>query len=95
MLARALRPMSHFSLAAILTAMVALSGCQSLLNSRYSDSVHPDQGIVRVKGLAQSVVIRRNALGMPLIEPPPSTTRYSPWAMCMPATASARWSACA
>ncbi|MBP8238182.1 MAG: penicillin acylase family protein, partial [Pseudomonas sp.] len=68
MLARALRPMSHFSLAAILTAMVALSGCQSLLNSRYSDSVHPDQGIVRVKGLAQSVVIRRNALGMPLIE---------------------------
>lgn len=68
MLARALRPMSHFSLAVILTAMVALSGCQSLLNSRYSDSVHPDQGIVRVKGLAQSVVIRRNALGMPLIE---------------------------
>jgi len=68
MLARALRPMAHLSLAAVLTAVVALSGCQSLLNSRYSDSVPPDQGIVRVKGLAQSVVIRRNPLGMPLIE---------------------------
>ncbi|WP_420875590.1 penicillin acylase family protein [Pseudomonas leptonychotis] len=60
--------MAHLSLAAILTAVVALSGCQSFLNSRYSDSVPPDQGIVRVKGLAQSVVIRRNPLGMPLIE---------------------------
>ncbi|MBU2257003.1 MAG: penicillin acylase family protein, partial [Gammaproteobacteria bacterium] len=68
MLARALRPMAHLSLAAALTAVVALTGCQSFLNSRYSDSVHPDQGIVRVKGLAQSVVIRRNPLGMPLIE---------------------------
>lgn len=68
MLARALRPMAHLSLAAVLTAIVALTGCQSLLSSRYSDSVHPDQGTVRVKGLAQSVVIRRNPLGMPLIE---------------------------
>lgn len=68
MLARALRPMAHLSLAAVLTAVIALSGCQSLLNSRYSDSVPADQGIVRVKGLAQSVVIRRNPLGMPLIE---------------------------
>ncbi len=68
MLARVLRPMAHLSLAAALTAVVALTGCQSFLNSRYSDSVHPDQGIVRVKGLAQSVVIRRNPLGMPLIE---------------------------
>ena len=68
MLARALRPMAHLSLAALLTAVVALSGCQSLLSSRYSDSVHPDQGIVRIQGLAQSVVIRRNPLGMPLIE---------------------------
>ena len=68
MLARALRPMAHLCLAAILTAVVALSGCQSFLNSRYSDSVPPDQGIFRVKGLAQSVVIRRNPLGMPLIE---------------------------
>ncbi|WP_411185524.1 penicillin acylase family protein [Pseudomonas sp.] len=60
--------MAHLSLAAVLTAVVALSGCQSLLNSRYSNSVAPDQGIVRIKGLAQSVVIRRNPLGMPLIE---------------------------
>ncbi|WP_414704078.1 penicillin acylase family protein [Pseudomonas sp. UBA2684] len=68
MLARAFRPMTLLSLAAVLTAGVALSGCQSFLNSRYSASVPPDQGIVRVQGLAQSVVVRRNALGMPLIE---------------------------
>nr|WP_235576655.1 penicillin acylase family protein [Pseudomonas taeanensis] len=60
--------MAHLSLAATLTATVALSGCQSLLNSRYNDSLPPDQGIVRVQGLTQSVVVRRNALGMPLIE---------------------------
>ncbi|WP_256678021.1 penicillin acylase family protein [Pseudomonas sp. SJZ079] len=60
--------MAHLSLATALTATVALSGCQSLLNSRYTDSLPPDQGIVRVQGLTQSVVVRRNALGMPLIE---------------------------
>ncbi|MDP3814058.1 penicillin acylase family protein [Pseudomonas sp.] len=68
MLSRAFRPLAHLSLAAALTAVVVLSGCQSFLSSRYSDSLHPDQGIVRVQGLAQSVVIRRNPLGMPLIE---------------------------
>ncbi|WP_397377682.1 penicillin acylase family protein [Pseudomonas sp.] len=60
--------MAHLSFAALLTAVVTLTGCQSFLNSRYSNSVPPDQGIVQVKGLAQSVVIRRNPLGMPLIE---------------------------
>ncbi|WP_394559085.1 penicillin acylase family protein [Aquipseudomonas alcaligenes] len=54
--------------AAALCSTLFLSGCQSFLNGRYADSVHPDQGIVRVQGLAQSVVVRRNALGMPLIE---------------------------
>ncbi|MDG1581377.1 penicillin acylase family protein [Pseudomonas sp. GOM6] len=53
---------------ATLGSSLLLGGCQSFLNSRYADSVHPDQGIVRVQGLAQSVVVRRNALGMPLIE---------------------------
>ncbi len=53
---------------ATLGSSLLLGGCQSFLNSRYAESVHPDQGIVRVQGLAQSVVVRRNALGMPLIE---------------------------
>lgn len=53
---------------ATLGSTLLLGGCQSFLNSRYADSVHPDQGIVRVQGLAQSVVVRRNPLGMPLIE---------------------------
>jgi acyl-homoserine-lactone acylase len=54
--------------AATLCSTLFLSGCQSFLNGRYASSVHPDQGIVRVQGLAQSVVVRRNPLGMPLIE---------------------------
>lgn len=53
---------------AALGSSLLLGGCQSFLDGRYASSVHPDQGIVRVQGLAQSVVVRRNALGMPLIE---------------------------
>ena len=53
---------------ATLGSSLFLSGCQSFLNSRYADSVAPEQGIVHVQGLAQSVIVRRNALGMPLIE---------------------------
>jgi acyl-homoserine-lactone acylase len=68
MRARAFRPIATLGLTAAITSLVALTGCQSYLNSRYGDSVAPDQGIVKVKGLAQSVVIRRNPLGMPLIE---------------------------
>ncbi len=51
-----------------LSGSLFLGGCQSFLDNRYANSVHPDQGIVRVQGLAQSVSIRRNSLGMPLIE---------------------------
>lgn len=54
--------------ASLLGCSLLLGGCQSFLNSRYAASVPPDQGIVRVQGLAQSVVVRRNPLGMPLIE---------------------------
>ncbi|MDX1367812.1 penicillin acylase family protein [Pseudomonas sp.] len=68
MLPRAFRPTALLGLAATLAASLALSGCQSFLDSRYRDSLPPDQGSVRVQGLAQTVVIRRNALGMPLIE---------------------------
>lgn len=53
---------------ATLGSSLLLGGCQAFLNNRYADSVAPEQGIVRVKGLAQSVMVRRNALGMPLIE---------------------------
>ena len=68
MLARLLRPLTSLSLGAMLAALVSLSGCQSLLNSQYGASVAPSQGTVQLKGLAQSVSIRRNSLGMPLIE---------------------------
>ncbi len=65
---RASRPPAPLSLAAALCVAVTISGCQSFLDSRYRDSVPPTQGIEHIQGLAQSVVIRRNALGMPLIE---------------------------
>ena len=68
MLPRAFRPLATLSLAGIVTGMVALSGCQSLFDSRYRNSVHPDQGSFRVQGLAQTASVRRNPLGMPLIE---------------------------
>ncbi|WP_300651621.1 penicillin acylase family protein [Pseudomonas sp.] len=68
MLSRAFRPMAHLGLAATLASGLALSGCQSIIDSRYRDSLQPDQGSVRIQGLAQTVVVRRNALGMPLIE---------------------------
>ncbi|GAD63587.1 penicillin acylase family protein [Aquipseudomonas alcaligenes] len=58
----------RLTILATLGSTLLLGGCQSFLNSRYANSVHPDQGIVRVQGLAQSVVVRRNPLGMPLIE---------------------------
>jgi acyl-homoserine-lactone acylase len=64
---RLFRPL-FLTAVATLGSSLFLGGCQSFLDSRYARSVHPDQGIVRVQGLAQSVVVRRNPLGMPLIE---------------------------
>ncbi|MFI8481696.1 penicillin acylase family protein [Pseudomonas sp. NPDC078700] len=68
MQSRVFRPSAVFGLTALISAGLVLSGCQSFLSSRYGDSVPPDQGIVSVKGLAKGAVVRRNALGMPLIE---------------------------
>jgi len=49
-------------------AAVGLSGCQAYLDSRYADSLPPKQGVQPLTGLAERVSIRRNAMGMPLIE---------------------------
>ncbi|WP_339487550.1 penicillin acylase family protein [Pseudomonas sp. EL_65y_Pfl2_R95] len=68
MQSRVFRPTALFGLAALFSAALTLSGCESFLSSRYSDSVPPEHGIVSVKGLAKGAVVRRNALGMPLIE---------------------------
>ncbi len=45
-----------------------LGGCQAYLDSRYSDSLPPAEGVQAIAGLDKSVSIRRNSLGMPLIE---------------------------
>src|SRR6218665_1644379 len=59
---------ARFTAAAVIVGAVSISGCQGWLDSHYADSVPPTTGIQPIKGLAQSVSIRRNSLGMPLIE---------------------------
>jgi len=49
-------------------AVIALAGCQAYLDNRYSDSLPPAQGAQSMTGPAERISIRRNALGMPLIE---------------------------
>ena len=49
-------------------ATTSLVGCQAYLDNRYSDSLPPTQGVQAITGLDKSVSIRRNSLGMPLIE---------------------------
>ncbi|WP_152221276.1 penicillin acylase family protein [Pseudomonas sp. SCB32] len=65
---RAFRRLPSFGLAATLSAAVSLAGCQSWLNDHYADSVTPTTGVQPIKGLADNVSVRRNSLGMPLIE---------------------------
>jgi acyl-homoserine-lactone acylase len=65
---RSFRPLALLAGASALTALVSLSGCQTWLDSRYRDSLPPASGVQPLKGLADSVSVRRNALGMPLIE---------------------------
>ncbi|PZQ25017.1 MAG: penicillin acylase family protein, partial [Ectopseudomonas oleovorans] len=60
-----MRALARLTLAA---SLISLAGCQSLLNSRYADSVPPTRGVERIQGVAESASVRRNALGMPLIE---------------------------
>ncbi len=49
-------------------AVFGISGCQRYLDNRYADSLPPTHGVQPVVGLAEHVSIRRNAMGMPLIE---------------------------
>ena len=68
MSSRSFRPFAHLAGAAALTSLVSLSGCQTWLDNRYQDSLPPASGVQPLKGLADTVSVRRNALGMPLIE---------------------------
>jgi len=55
----------RFGVAAAVASALSLAGCQ--LQST-QDTLPPVAGVQPIKGLAQSVSIRRNAQGMPLIE---------------------------
>ncbi|SFQ13100.1 acyl-homoserine-lactone acylase [Geopseudomonas sagittaria] len=65
---RSFRPLAPLAGAAVLTTLVGLSGCQTWLDNRYQASLPPSSGVQPLKGLADTVSVRRNALGMPLIE---------------------------
>ena len=80
---------TRMSAAAAMIGLLSLAGCQ--LGGEDRDSLPPASGVFAIKGLAQNVSIRRNNLGMPLIESSTSMTRCSPSAMCTPAIALPKW----
>jgi len=55
----------RFGFAAAVAGVLGLSGCQTW---NAQDSLPPASGVQPLKGLAQNVSVRRNAMGMPLIE---------------------------
>ncbi|SEM35793.1 acyl-homoserine-lactone acylase [Pseudomonas sp. ok272] len=55
----------RFGVAAAVASMLSLAGCQTW---NAQDSLPPTSGVQPLKGLAQNVSVRRNAMGMPLIE---------------------------
>ncbi|GGJ79341.1 penicillin acylase family protein [Pseudomonas matsuisoli] len=64
------RPIAWLGLSASLSAFLLLSGCESLLDKRYGESVAPTEGTARIQGIGERADVRRNAMGMPLIEAP-------------------------
>ncbi|SFW12144.1 acyl-homoserine-lactone acylase [Pseudomonas sp. NFACC09-4] len=55
----------RLGVAATVAGVLGLSGCQAW---NTQDTVPPTSGVQPLKGLAQNVTVRRNAMGMPLIE---------------------------
>ncbi|WP_336355027.1 penicillin acylase family protein [Pseudomonas granadensis] len=55
----------RFGVAAAVAGVLGLSGCQTW---NAQDSLPPTSGVQPLKGLAQNVSVRRNAMGMALIE---------------------------
>lgn len=54
--------------AAVMAGMLSLTGCQQWLGGGAEQNLPPSVGVQPLKGLAQNVSVRRNGLGMPLIE---------------------------
>ena len=57
---------TRLSTAAAMMGLLSLAGCQ--LGGEDRDNLPPTSGVYAIKGLAQNVSVRRNNLGMPLIE---------------------------
>ncbi|MBD1598708.1 penicillin acylase family protein [Pseudomonas typographi] len=58
----------RLAMATAAASLLGLGGCQNWLDDRYSNSLPPTRGVQPLMGLAQNVSVRRNELGMPLIE---------------------------
>ncbi|WP_225775028.1 penicillin acylase family protein [Pseudomonas sp. Marseille-Q5115] len=58
----------RFGLAAAISGALGLAGCQTWVDDHNSESLPPSMGVQPLKGLGQNVSVRRNTLGMPLIE---------------------------
>lgn len=55
----------RFGVAAAVASVLSITGCQTW---NAQDSLPPTSGVQPLKGLAQNVSVRRNAMGVPLIE---------------------------
>jgi acyl-homoserine-lactone acylase len=55
----------RFGVAAAVVGVLGLTGCQT---TNIQDTLPPTVGVQPLKGLAQNVSVRRNAMGVPLIE---------------------------
>jgi acyl-homoserine-lactone acylase len=62
--------LAGLGLSVSLSASILLTGCEGMLDNRYRDSVAPDEGVMRIQGVGERADVRRNSLGMPLIEAP-------------------------
>ncbi len=59
---------SYRLLPATLLIALSLAGCQSLIDQKYQTSLPPESGTRQIQGLMADTSVRRNRLGMPLIE---------------------------
>jgi acyl-homoserine-lactone acylase len=58
----------HLGKVAAAVALLGLAGCQQWQGQHAPETLLPNFGVQPLKGLAQNVSVRRNSLGMPLIE---------------------------
>jgi len=80
----------------VMTALLlclATTGCTPLLNSLFDNALPPMEGVQTVPGLTENVTVRRDSMGIPMIEAASLEDLVFAWAMSAPTTGSPRWRA--